>query len=148
MRYLPRIIFVVFLLELASLIWVGSYIGVLPVLGITILDVMIGTALIRKSGASIFTAMNSQSYDAKAVSSGATDGVFGALSGLFFIIPGLISDVLALVLLLPWLRKRFAKFVEPHVSARMGRKARGPVIEAVAVETDGSSQFENQTLRD
>ena len=74
---MPSVIFVIFILELASLIWLGSHIGVLPVLAITILDVMIGSALIRKSGTNIFTAHEyAQNADAKAVSSGAANGMF------------------------------------------------------------------------
>jgi UPF0716 protein FxsA len=148
LRYLPRIIFVIFLVELASLVWLGGHIGVLPVLAITILDVIIGSALIRKSGTNIFSAMNSRSFDAKAVSSGAADSVFDALAGLLFIIPGLVSDVIALILLLPWIRKRFARLVEPHVSARMTRRSRGPVIDADVVEIDGSTKFNTDPARD
>jgi UPF0716 protein FxsA len=140
-RYLPRIIFGIFIVELASLIWLGSYIGVLPVLAITILDVMIGSALIRRSGTNIFTAMNSRNFDARAASSGAADGVFGALAGLLFIIPGLFSDALALVLLLPWLRKRFARYMEPHMSAGMPRSSRGQIIDAEVVEIDETPRF-------
>jgi UPF0716 protein FxsA len=148
LRYLPTIIFGIFILELASLIWLGSHIGVLPVLGMTILDVMIGSALIRKSGTNIFAAMNSRSFDAKAVSSGAADGMFGALAGLLFIIPGLFSDALALFLLLPWLRKRFARFVEPHISAGMPRNSQGPIIDAEVVEIDDTPRFGPQSMRD
>jgi UPF0716 protein FxsA len=148
LRYLPRVIFVIFLVELASLIWLGSHIGVLPVLGITILDVIVGSALIRKSGTNIFATVNSQNSDARTVSSGAADSVFHALAGLLFIIPGLVSDVIALVLLLPWIRKRFARFVEPHVSARMTRRSRGPVIDAEVVEIDDSAKFNASPARD
>jgi UPF0716 protein FxsA len=148
LRYLPRIIFGIFIVELASLIWLGSYIGVLPVLAITILDVMIGSALIRKSGTNIFTAMNSRNFDAKAASTGAADGVFGALAGLLFIIPGLFSDALALILLLPWLRKRFARFVEPHISAGRPRQPMGPIIDVEVVEIDEAHRFGSHSSRD
>ncbi len=148
LRHLPRVIFVIFLIELASLIWLGSHIGVLPVLGVTILDVIIGSALIRKSGTNIFTAMKSQKLDAKAVSSGAADGVFDAIAGVLFIIPGLVSDVIALILLLPWIRNRFARVVEPHVSARMARRSPGPVIDAEVVEIDDATPFTGNPARD
>ncbi len=136
LRHLPTIIFGIFILELASLIWLGSHIGVFPVLVLTILDIIIGSALIRRSGMSIFTAVNTRSFDAKAVSSGAANGMLGTLAGLLFIIPGLFSDVLAVFLLLPWLRKRLAKFMESHISTGMVYPGanRGPVIDAEVVE--------------
>jgi UPF0716 protein FxsA len=148
LRHLPGIIFGIFILELASLIWLGSRIGVLPVLAITVLDVMIGSALIRKSGTNIFTAMNTGHLDAKAVSSGAADGLFGAIAGVLFIVPGLFSDALALVLLLPWLRKRFARFVEPHISAGMPHNPQGPIIDADVVEIDDTPRFGPHSMRD
>jgi UPF0716 protein FxsA len=137
-RYLPTFIFVVFILELASLIWLGGHLGVFPVLALTILDVMIGSALIRRSGTSIFTAMNNRNFDAKAVSHGATNGMLGALSGILFIIPGLFSDVLALFLLLPWVRKRLAKFMESHIATAnvYPGSYRGPVIDAEVVDVE------------
>jgi UPF0716 protein FxsA len=147
-RYLPGIILGIFILELASLIWLAGHIGVLPVLAITILDVMIGSALIRRSGSTVVAAMNTRNFDAKAVSSGAADGVFGALAGLLFIIPGLFSDILAVFLLLPWLRRRFARFVEPHISAGMPRDSRGPVIDAEVVEIQEVRHFGPPTQRD
>jgi UPF0716 protein FxsA len=138
LRHLPTFIFIVFILELASLIWLGRHVGVLPVLGLTVLDVMIGTSLIRRSGTSIFTAMNTRSFDAKAVSNGAANGMLGALSGILFIIPGLFSDVLALFLLLPWLRKRLAKFMEGHLATAnvYPGSNRGPVIDGEVVDVE------------
>ncbi len=138
MRRLPSVIFVVFILELASLVWLGSHIGVLPVLAITILDVMIGSALIRKSGTNIFTVMRAQNADAKAVSSGAVNGIFDAIAGVFFIIPGLFSDGLALVLLMPWLRRRLAGLIEPRIIVGRHRGPHGPIIDAKAVEIEES----------
>ncbi len=136
LRYLPTVIFGIFILELASLIWLGSHIGVLPVLVLTILDIMIGSALIRRGGMSVFTAVNTRSFDAKAVSNGAANGMLGTLAGLLFIIPGLFSDVLAVFLLLPWLRKRLAKFMEARISTGMvyPDANHGPVIDAEVVE--------------
>jgi UPF0716 protein FxsA len=138
LRHLPTFIFIVFILELASLIWLGRQVGILPVLGVTVLDVMIGTSLIRRSGTSIFTAMNTRSFDAKAVSNGAAHGMLGTLSGILFIIPGLFSDVLALFMLLPWLRKRLAKFMEGHIvtSNAYPGSSRGPVIDGEVVDVE------------
>ena len=89
--------------------------------------------------------MNSRTFDARTASTGAADGVFGALAGLLFIIPGLFSDALALILLLPWLRKRFARLVEPHISAGRRRQPMGPIIDAEVVEIDETTRFDSHS---
>jgi UPF0716 protein FxsA len=136
LRHLPTFVFCVFVLELASLIWLGGHVGVLPVVALTIIDIMIGSALIRRSGSNIFSLLNTRNFDAKAVSNGAANSMLGTLAGLLFIIPGLFSDVLAVFLLLPWLRKRLAKYTEAHISTGMNYRppGQGPVIDAEVVE--------------
>jgi UPF0716 protein FxsA len=150
LRYLPSILFAVFILELASLIWLGGHLGVSPVVALTILDIMIGSALLRRSGTSIFSALNSRNPDAKAVSSGAANGMLNATSGLLFIIPGLFSDMLALFLLLPWLRKKLAKSFESHISTGMayGGARRGTVIDAEGVEIIDPPKLIEDSTRD
>jgi UPF0716 family protein affecting phage T7 exclusion len=58
---------------------------------------------------------------------------------VFFIIPGLFSDGLALVLLLPWLRRRLAGLIEPRIVVGKHRRPRGPIIDAKAVEIEESA---------
>ena len=112
--------------------------GILSVLALIILDILIGSALIRRSGTNIFTVLNTPASDKKAVSSGAAEGLLGAIAGLLFIIPGVVSDFIALALLLPWVRHRVARFFETHISADFsfhgGGPGRGTVIDAEAVE--------------
>ncbi len=145
LRHLPIILLLIFILELASLIWLGGLIGVLPVIAITILDVMIGSALLKRSGSNIFAVVQGRGYDAKAVSSGAAGSMLGAIAGILLIIPGLFSDVAAVVLLLPFLHKRLARFFEGHiVRATPGGQGphQGPVIEADSYEVVEIKQIE------
>ena len=51
------IIAVGFFAELAGLVWLGSRMGILAVLGLTALGFLVGGLLIRRSGTTIFQAM-------------------------------------------------------------------------------------------
>jgi UPF0716 protein FxsA len=135
LRHFPAIVFGLFLVELASLIWLGARVGVLAVLGLVVLDVLIGGTLIRRSGANIFVLMNTRSIDKKAISSGAANSLFDAAAGLFFIIPGLVSDLAGLVLLTPFLRRRLARMLEGQIVAEYPhRRNSNVVIDAEATE--------------
>jgi len=137
-RHFPILILALLFAELATLIWLGGHVGVLPVLALIFLDILIGSALIRRSGANIFTVLNTPASEKKAVSGGAAESLLGAVAGLLFIIPGIISDLIALALLMPWVRRRMAGFFETHISGdftfHTGGPSRGTVIDAEAVE--------------
>lgn len=148
-RHLPVLILVLLFADLASLIWLGRFTGVLPVLALVILDILAGSALIRRSGTNIFTMLNTPASDRKTVSGGAARSLLGAIAGVLLIIPGVVSDFIALALLLPWVRKRVAGFFETHISGDFTVRRRGLVIEGEAVEIKDMSKLKpNSPLED
>ena len=139
-HHFPIIVLGLLFADLASLIWLGGLVGILSVLALIILDIMIGSALIRRSGTNIFSVMSAPASDKKAVSGGAAESLLGAIAGLLFIIPGIISDFIALALLLPWARQRVARFFETHMPGEFAfynrSSNRGAVIDVEAVEIE------------
>jgi len=109
------------LAEIATFILVGGWIGVWPVLGLVFLAMVAGVLVLRGQGAGGITGLR------EAVRSGADPGPLlarGAItvfSGLLLIVPGFLSDLLALALLLPVtqslilarLRRRFPTAARP-----------------------------------
>ena len=144
-RHFPILILALLFADLASLIWLGRFVGVVPVLALVVLGILAGSALIRRSGANIFTMMNSPASDKKAVSGGAAKSVLGALAGLLLIIPGIISDFIALALLLPAVRRRVARFFEAHVTGDFTVHPGGTVIDVEAVEIEETSKLKPLT---
>jgi UPF0716 protein FxsA len=135
-RRFPILILALLFTDLASLLWLGGFIGVLLVLALVTLDIFVGSALIRRSGTNIFTVLNTPPSDKKTISGGAAQSLLGAVAGLLFIIPGIVSDFIALALLLPWIRQRMARFFETHFTGDFTYHSAGPVIEAEAVEIE------------
>ncbi len=148
-RHFPVLILVLLFADLASLIWLGRFVGVLPVLALVILGILAGSALIRRSGTNIFTMLNTPASDKKTVSGGAAKSLLWAIAGLLLIIPGIVSDFIALTLLLPWVRKRVAGFFETHISGDFTVHRGGLVIEAEAVEIEDVPKLKpNSPLED
>ncbi len=147
-RHFPVLILALLFADLASLIWLGRFAGVLPVLALVILDIFAGSALIRWSGTTIFSMLNTPGRDRKTVSGGAAKSLLGAIAGLLLIIPGIVSDFIALTLFLPWVRKRVAGFFESHVSGDFTGHRGGPVIEAEAVEIDETPKLKPNPARE
>jgi UPF0716 family protein affecting phage T7 exclusion len=135
-RHFPIMVLGLLFADLASLIWLGGLVGVLLVLALVILDIFIGSALIRRSGTNIFTVLNTPASDKKTVSGGAAQSLLGAIAGLLFIIPGIVSDFIALALLLPWTSQRMARFFETHISGGFTAHRGGTIIDVEAVEIE------------
>jgi UPF0716 protein FxsA len=140
LRYLPVMILGVLVADLASLIWLGGYIGVLGVIGLVVVDIAIGTNLIRRSGTSLTAAIRGNVVNARTLSGHAVSGFLTALAGVLFLLPGFVSDILALVLLLPMVSEfvagRVATRVSSHVVAARGYRPTGPIIEAEVIEAE------------
>ena len=148
-RHFPILILALLFADLASLIWLGRVAGVLSVLALVILGILAGSALIRRSGTNIFTLLNTPANDKKTVSGGAAKSLLGAIAGLLLIIPGIVSDFIALALLLPWVRQRVARFLEGHISADFTVHGSGPVIDVEAVEIEDIPKLKpNSPLED
>jgi UPF0716 protein FxsA len=142
-RHFPIMVLGLLFADLASLIWLGGFVGVLLVLALVILDIFIGSALIRQSGTNIFSVLNSHASDKKAVSGGAAQSLLGAVAGLLFIIPGIVSDFIGLALLLPWTRQRMARFFETHISGDFSFHRGGAVIDAEAIEIEETPKLKS-----
>ena len=151
-RYFPIMILGLLFGDLASLIWLGGRMGVWLVLALVVLDILIGSALIRRSGTNIFSVLNTPASDKKTVSGGAAKSLLLAIAGLLFIIPGTVSDFIALTLLMPWVRRRMAVFFETHISGDFTfysrSSSRGAVIDAEAIEIEEPPKLGTNSPKD
>ena len=110
---------VVPLAELYVIIQVGDWLGVLPTIGILLLDSILGSMLMRSQGRAVwrrFTeAVNSGRPPAREV----LDGALVLLGGAFLLAPGFITDVVGLLLLLPPTRAALRRLAFRRLLPRM-----------------------------
>lgn len=103
---MPLVLFLLILpiVELWVLIEVGSEIGALPTIGLLFLAAILGLTLLRKHGASVLMRANQRMQMGEVPAKEMVDGMFLAVGGILLLIPGFVTDVVALVCLVPGLR--------------------------------------------
>lgn len=90
--------------EIATLIAVGSRIGFLATIGVLIAAGVLGTLLLRVQGGEMVLRLRQSMARREPPDAVIFDGLCLAAAGLLLVLPGLLSDVLAILLLLPPVR--------------------------------------------
>lgn len=139
-RFLPLLFLAAVVLEIASIIWVGGLIGIVPTLLCMVLGGLVGMRLIRSAGTTVAEALRSP-VQARSPLKG-TGGVAAArgAAGLLFLIPGFFSDALAVLVLFPpvrnWLASRFRVETYPGRPRDSGRSSQVIEVEAIDVTAE------------
>ena len=110
---------VVPLVELYILIKIGSYIGGLNTILLVVMTAMLGAFLARLQGLRTLRQIQLSLSHGQIPAEELIDGVLILVGGIMLITPGVLTDLLALVLLFPftrvyfkrWLRRRFDRMV-------------------------------------
>ncbi|MES1179675.1 MAG: FxsA family protein [Hyphomicrobium sp.] len=139
LRGVLALLFVIFpLIEIAVLIEVGQAIGVWPTMLLLIAAAVLGATVIREQGLSVAARIFEVMREGRIPLEPMLDSYVVVMAGLLLIIPGLISDVIGLLLLIAPLRRLLIRaavpglYEHPLVSGRgdgRGGARRPPVIE-------------------
>ena len=116
------------LLEIAVLIKVGSAIGVWPVIAIILATAMIGFYVVRLQGYGVARRMMAAIRSGEPPHEPVLEGMLLMFAGACLIAPGLITDCIGLVLLVPAIRQFVARLILTRgfpLTARVQRRA-GP----------------------
>jgi UPF0716 protein FxsA len=122
-------------------------------IGWTLLALLVTSALggwlLRREGVRAWRALRETASSGRPVGAGATRGVVGLLGALLLVVPGFITDVVGLMLLIPPVRRlaggRVQHFAEGRLSSatagdlfgpRQVRVRRGPTVPADAPDTE------------
>ncbi len=87
--------------ELYVIIQVGGAIGVLPTLGLLLLDGFVGAALTRSQGRTAWVRFNRALSEGRVPARETFDGAMIIFGGALLLTPGFITDVVGLALLIP-----------------------------------------------
>ncbi len=105
MRIALLLVFIAFpLLELALLIRAGQVLGFWPTLAIVVGTAVLGATLLRRQGLQVLTRLSAELAAGRPPIQPLADGAMLLLAGAFLIAPGLLTDVIGLLLLLPPVR--------------------------------------------
>jgi UPF0716 protein FxsA len=111
MRLVLLVVFIVFpLLEIALLVKLGAILGFWPTIGLVIATAIAGTTILHRQGFAVLRRSQEAIAEGKPPIEPVADGVFLLISGLLLITPGLITDSIGILLLVPPVRKAIARW--------------------------------------
>ena len=140
------------IVELTVLVAVGHAIGVLPTIGLLILASLIGAALLRHEGARTLRAFVEAVRTRRPPHRELLDGMLIAVAGVLIVLPGFVSDVLGLLLLLPptraLVRRRMLRSASLRTQARFAPGGTpGEVVEGEVVDDPPANRPSSGELR-
>jgi UPF0716 protein FxsA len=91
--------------EIFVLIAIGSAIGVLPTIALVLVATVVGVMLLRREGTKALTAFRDKVRAGQPPQAEVLDGFLIAAAAVLIILPGFISDLLAIALLFPPTRR-------------------------------------------
>jgi UPF0716 protein FxsA len=121
-RCMPLILVLLFIAipiaELAVIIQVGQWIGVLPTIALLILDSLLGAALLRAQGRLAWSRFNLALAEGRVPAREVFDGAAVLFGGALLLTPGFITDVFGLLLLIPPTRAVIRRLLVSLVGGR------------------------------
>lgn len=103
-------------LEIVVLVLAVQYLGAGPTFGLLVLNVIVGSWLLRREGRRTVREVTESARLRRPPERGLGDGVITAASGILVMVPGFLTDVVALLCLLPFtralLRRRLQRAAE------------------------------------
>lgn len=153
--FLPLLLLVVPLAEIATFVVVGGQIGVLPTIGLVILTTIVGMFLLRIQGLGALRRIQAVMNRGESPGRDLVHGLMIMVAGVLLLIPGFITDTIGLLLFVPairdagWnvLRSRIRVVsIRPGDGPRPNRYGEGPTIDLD--EDDYSSQSPHKRAGD
>jgi len=124
LSFLPIFVFLMPLAEIAGFIVVGKMIGVWATLGLVVLSVLLGAALLRIQGIGILQRISAESRN------GGDPGREMVHGAMILMLPGFISDIIGLLLFIPAVRDLAWKVLRKRIvvvgNSRAFRRGQGP----------------------
>src|SRR5690606_11942663 len=120
------------LAEIAGFVLVGDALGLWPTLGLTVLSAALGLFLVRAQGLGVLRRGLETVHRGEPPVREMFEGVLLAAAGGLLLLPGFLSDVVGLFLLVPALRRLLMRLVVARSEAR--RREEDGVIEGEWVE--------------
>jgi len=120
------------LIELYFLIQVGSVIGALPTIALSVLTAFIGGALVRLQGIAVLLRVREMLDREEMPALELLDGAVLLVCGFALLLPGFVTDAVGFLLLIPPLRhaliRRYIRVVPAHGPARASGLDDGPRV--------------------
>ncbi len=107
------------LVELYLLIRLGTYIGAVDTVAIVIGTGIVGGLLARNQGLAVLDRIRTELNQGRLPAESLFDGLLILIAGAMLITPGLLTDGLGLLLLIPWSRRAFKSSLKKKIQEKI-----------------------------
>jgi len=107
------------LVELYLLIRLGTYMGAVDTIAIVIGTGLAGGLLAKSQGLAVLDRMRTELNQGRPPAESLFDGLLILIAGAMLITPGLLTDGLGLLLLIPWSRKVFKSWLKRRIQEKI-----------------------------
>jgi UPF0716 protein FxsA len=132
LAFLIALFIVIPLIEIAVIIQVGQWLGVVNTIGLLLLVSVVGAWLVKRQGLGVLRRVREQQQAGQLPAAALFDGALVLVAGVLLLTPGFVTDAFGLLLLLSpvragvraFLRRRFrgqVRVVRPESWSRAGR---------------------------
>ena len=112
--------------ELAVLIRVGQWFGVVPTLALVLGTGVLGASLARWQGAQVMRRIQVDLQEGRMPADALIDGLLILIAGLVLLTPGLITDLCGFALLIPPIRQFGKRLIRQHYAEVIVTRTSGP----------------------
>ena len=109
--------------ELYLLIEIGQRIGTISTLALIFLTALLGSALARRQGLGVLRRMQSEMAEGRLPASSMVDGVLILLAGAVLITPGVLTDLVGFLVLIPVTRGLIKAYLWKRIERAVKRGA-------------------------
>lgn len=109
--------------EITAFVFLGSQIGVLPTLLLIIGTSLLGGIILKKMGTKSFLSIKKSLARGEAPGAAMVEGVLVIAGAILLLFPGFISDILAILLIVPVTRKLFLPIIFNSMRKMVNKRA-------------------------
>jgi UPF0716 protein FxsA len=127
------------LVELAVFVQVAQWIGLLQAIGLMLAVSIGGVLVVRYEGLGVIRRVRNQLREGRLPAADLVDGLLILIAGILLILPGFISDIVAVLLLLPPTRVLVRRMLQKHWTVRIASgvaTVAGPPLRRVRNDSD------------
>ena len=107
------------LLELALLIKLGGLMGLWPTIGLVVATGVVGASLARLEGFRVLTIIQNELRAGRVPAGQVIDGLLILIGGILLLTPGFLTDLLGIMLLIPWNRNLIKRWLVQQLARRV-----------------------------
>ena len=120
--------------EIAVIIAVGNWLGPIPTVLLLVASSVVGVWLLRHQGRRSWWAFRDAARAGRTPATEASEGVLVLLAGLLMVLPGFVTDLIGVVLILPPVRRFAGRRVLQRVARRLPPELANEVLGPMRVK--------------